>query len=38
LQDGQREAGNTIEIFLGIRYMQTLRNEPMAEPKRKAIP
>ncbi len=37
LQEGHLEEGEIIERFLGILYMQTLRNEPMIEPNTKTM-
>jgi hypothetical protein len=37
LQEGHLEEGEITERFLGILYMQTLRNEPMMEPKMKTM-
>ena len=37
LQEGHLDEGVIIDRFLGILYMQTLRNEPITEPNRKAM-
>jgi len=37
LQEGHLDEGLTIDRFLGSRYMQTLRNDPITEPKTKTV-
>ncbi len=37
LQEGHLEEGMIIDMFLGILYIQTLRNEPTMEPNTKMI-